>query len=233
MEYFVVSPNTVDVLCGEVSSMAVAGMMTCKIRRNMKTLWSINKRFPGSRKQSSFPLRKIIILGIGIGINTKLLYKSRIANANTTTANSSSGVTCFVCHRSFRAKISLISHMRTHKSTTSQCCHGLHLLRRTNYYIYKPGLIRMISLSPEQHSIRRRAQRTCILKLFVTVTDISGLRSILQISQTSYTAPCNGVKIYGAQFGGLWVFAEQCTHHFRQNQCVHDLHAPCGVSTRV
>ena len=48
--------------------------------------------------------------------------KSRIANANTTsttTANSSSGVTCLVCHRSFRAKIGLISHMRTHNSTTS------------------------------------------------------------------------------------------------------------------
>ena len=46
--------------------------------------------------------------------------KSRIANANkTTTANSSSGVTCFVCHRSFRTKIGLNSHMRTHNSTTS------------------------------------------------------------------------------------------------------------------
>ena len=46
--------------------------------------------------------------------------KSRIANANTTTtANSSSGVTCLVCHRSFRAKIGLNSHMRTHNSTTS------------------------------------------------------------------------------------------------------------------
>ena len=46
--------------------------------------------------------------------------KSRIANANTTTtANSSFGVTCLVCHRSFRAKIGLISHMRTHNSTTS------------------------------------------------------------------------------------------------------------------
>ena len=44
--------------------------------------------------------------------------KSRIANANTT-ANSSSGVTCLVCHCSLRAKIGLLSHMRTHNSTIS------------------------------------------------------------------------------------------------------------------
>ena len=43
--------------------------------------------------------------------------KSRTASIRT--ADSSSGITCSVCHRSFLAKIGLISHMRTHASVIS------------------------------------------------------------------------------------------------------------------
>ena len=48
--------------------------------------------------------------------------KSRTASiptADSPSTVSSSSVTCSVCHRSFRAKIGLISHMRTHASVSS------------------------------------------------------------------------------------------------------------------
>ena len=44
-----------------------------------------------------------------------------------------------------------------------------------------------------------------------------------QRSPTSYTALCNGVVSHGAQFGGLWIFADLACKKQMQNQCVHDL----------
>ena len=42
---------------------------------------------------------------------------------------------------------------------------------------------------------------TSFLNVCVRITDIQ------ERSQTLYTIPCNGVVSYGAQIGGLWVFA--------------------------
>ena len=47
-------------------------------------------------------------------------------------------------------------------------------------------------------------------------TDIHGT------SQTSYTAPCNGIVSYGAQTGSLRVFADYSQKQ-TQNKCVHNL----------
>ncbi len=59
--------------------------------------------------------------------------KSRTAAA-IPTADSSSSITCSVCHCSFLAKIGLIRHMRTHASISIWCCYDHHLSRWTNYY---------------------------------------------------------------------------------------------------
>ena len=54
------------------------------------------------------------------------------------------------------------------------------------------------------------------------------------ISQTSYTALCNGVVSHWAQIVGIQVFTEYtCTQKQTQNKFIHDLRAPYGVSTRV
>ena len=50
---------------------------------------------------------------------------------------------------------------------------------------------------------------------------------IQEKSQTSYTAPCNGVVSYGAQmgvFGFLLTMQKQV-----QNESVYDLRMPCSV----
>ena len=51
-------------------------------------------------------------------------------------------------------------------------------------------------------------QKILMFKKTVKTIDIHG------ISQTSYTAPCNGVVSHGAQIGGLRVFAD----HIRKNK---------------
>ena len=50
----------------------------------------------------------------------------------------------------------------------------------------------------------------------------SATTDMQQRYQASYTAPSYGVVSHGAQFGGLWVFADH-TRKQTQNKCAHDL----------
>ena len=56
-----------------------------------------------------------------------------------------------------------------------------------------------------------------------THTDIHGR------SQTSYTAPCNGIILHGAQIGGFSGFCRWHTQKQTQSKCVHDLRIPCDL----